>query len=195
MQFNRLKVFYLVLCLVLTTSLAWAQESGGAGKTQHPDSAEWYKRTQRLTALESKIKEETKNLQSLIQKKNQGQRFIRDEKNNSIDLLEAIVVSHRGLQATHDAYEKERIEIKYRFPGEDGLVERRYMSLRPPSLEQVEKELGLDGQLNQLSQKIGKKYQVFMPEPSPSAQRVDDPESTLKNVKKDQADQRLRLTK
>lgn len=157
-----------------------AAEPVAGSPKQHPDAVEWYKRTQKLAALETRMKDETKSLQALISSKNGGVRMVKDEKGGQADILETIVKNHKNLIETYKKFEEEKIEVKYRYPGEGDLVERRYMSTRPPTLEQIEKEMGLEGELNSLSKRIETKYSKFVGTQKPDPKRLDKPESTIK---------------
>ncbi len=183
----KILLFILSVSLCIGASFTTANANEGEGEAAAPekskvppDAAEWYRRTQKLNVYESQVKDLTQKLQDLITKKNHGQTQIKDEKGNGSDILDGIVETHKKLVEAHKNYEGERAEIKYRYPGEGDLVERRYMPLRPPTLHQVEKELGLTGELTQLKKKIDQKYAPFVKKkPRPKPLRDDGPQATL----------------
>ena len=191
MQFNRLNVFFIITIFFISVVATAQQEQKGT----HPDAKEWYKRTQKLKAIETRIKEQNKTLQNLIKNKNNGQRIVKQEKGNHLDILEVIVTQHRELAKSHKEYDEERKEIKYRYPGGADLVERRYLPLRAPTIEQLEREMGLDGELTLLRKKIDTKYAHFTKRPPDHPDRTDGPETTLKDTRKKKKRKKLKLVK
>lgn len=159
----------------------------------HPDAKEWYKRTQKLKAIETKIRENNKKLQALIKGKNNGQTIVKADKEGDLNILDVIVDTHRELVKKHEEYNKERREIKYRYPGGADLVERRYLPLRAPTLEQLEQEMGLDGELTLLRKKIEKKYASFLKKTRDKPTRKDGPEATVKDSKAADPNQNKKL--
>ena len=190
MQFNKLSWFFLIAALFVSV-VATAQVETGT----HPDAKEWYKRTQKLKAIETRIKEQNKTLQGLIKNKNNGQKIVKQEKGEHLDILEVIVTQHRELAKSHAEYDAERKEIKYRYPGGADLVERRYLPLRAPTIEQLEKEMGLDGELSLLRKKIDTKYASFVKRPPDHPDRNDGPEATLQDTSKKKKRKKLKLVK
>jgi hypothetical protein len=189
MRFKRAEILVLSLGLVSSVGTASRAEDKGEGgeekkKTQHPDAVEWYKRTQKVAALESKIKDDTKNLEALIKAKNSGTRLVKGDKGET-DILKQIVKTHAQLLETYKKFEDEKRDVRYRYPGEGDLVEREYMSSRPPTLEQVERQLGLGGELTRLSAQIEQKYKTFNPPEPRSPRREDGPESTVRKKSSD----------
>lgn len=190
MQYNKLNIFFLLtLLFVSVVATAQVQEVG-----THPDAKEWYRRTQKLKAIETRIKEQNKKLQELIKAKNNGQKVVKLEKGESQDILEIIVTQHRELAKSHEEYSEERNEIKYRYPGGADLVARRYLPLKAPSLKQLENEMGLDGELTLLRKKVDKKYSKFVKRPPDHPDRNDGPDSTIKSLKREKRE-KLKLVK
>jgi hypothetical protein len=119
-------------------------------------------------------------LQDLVRLKNNGQTHIKDEKKGMVPILDVIVQTHQSLLEATEKYNLERDEISYRYPGGQDVIMRKYMAFRPPSIEQVEKELGLDGELTEIKKKIYKKYsyatdgeEVLVPTRQRAAEQVD----------------------
>lgn len=194
-------VFKLIFCVILIALLnvnsvrAESKGSGGGAKSDgsgesanaaesNQSDREWAKRTTKLNIYETKMRELNKKIQQMIKAKNNGAAVI-DEKGNPIDALETISTSFSELKKTVKDYNAERDELKYKYPEEGARIERRYVPLREQSIEQIEKELSLDGDLTRTKRKIDKKYAPFMgddlPEPLPRKQQTA--ESTLKEVK------------
>lgn len=167
MEGHKLKL--LIFILVMSFSFfSFAQEgaesAAPSSDSVSPEVREWTKHTQKLTGFESKVKENKEELERLIRAKKSGKTQFVDEKGNKISILDSIVETHKNLMEAHENYEQERNVIKYRYPGAGEQIERRYMPLRPPSLEQVELEVGLNGQLTEIKQKTDLKYAKFRKE-------------------------------
>ena len=114
-----------------------------------------------------KVDEAHGKLVDLVVKKKMGISAIKDEKGNSTPILELIVQTHKQLHEEHDKYNSNLTEITYRFPSKGQEIKRQYHPYRPKSIQQVEKELGLGGQLSDLRNKVQEKYKAFNP---PSAE-------------------------
>ncbi len=152
--------FCLLFSIVLFMAFAFAQEESS---DKVKDAREYAKQQSKLNQYESQLKGYQKSLADLIKAKQQGYKKIKSSSDSKeeIDVLDAIVEKHNLLTEAHDNYEKQRKLLKYRFPGKGDQIERRYMPLRPPSLKQVEREIGLNGQLTELKVKTDRKYAQF----------------------------------
>jgi hypothetical protein len=104
------------------------------------------------------MEQSEKKLADLIRGKNNGQTHVKDEKKGMLPILEVIVETHAELEAATDKYNVERRTLLYRYPGGKELIMRKYIPMRAPSVNQVERELGLDGALTELKKRIDKKY-------------------------------------
>lgn len=196
----------IVLSQIAATTKIYAEEKAEGGEEEAKPAAsaegssnsdrEWAKRQTKLNVLETKMKDLTKELEHLIHIKNTGGAAV-DEKGKPIDVLETIAGSYKKLKQTVEEYNTEKSELKYRFPEEGARIERRYVPLRVQSLEQIEKNSGLDGELTRTKMKIDKKYATFvgdtLAKPPPRAPAA---ESTLKDkVKEAHKDEgRLKLS-
>ena len=199
MLYIKIKILFFTLGLVFILNAQVVAEEKPAESSEAPsgDQAdrEWAKRTSKLNIHESKIKDLTKKLQAMIQNKNSNSKMI-DEKGQPVDLISQIAASHKELKDTVGMYNKEKDELKYRYPEEGQLIERRYVPLRPQSLEQIEKEIGIDAELSKTKIKIDKKYATFVGDTVVPPPKIEKPESTLKETKPNpQAPERLKLKK
>lgn len=199
MPFIRLKTNKLIFIIVfLLSAVAFAAGGGGdeekaADGEAKPDNKatsqadrEWAKRTSKLNVYETKAKDLNKQLQDLIQKKKSGGKAV-NEKGEPVDVLGEIVKAHAALKNTVHEYNIEKSELKYRYPEEGVVIDRRYVPLREQSLEQIENDMGLDAELTKTKAKIDRKYASFVgPEPltPPPAPQPKNPESTVKDLKK-----------
>ncbi|OFZ12246.1 MAG: hypothetical protein A2Z20_04315 [Bdellovibrionales bacterium RBG_16_40_8] len=177
-----------------------SSNNGGASSEQgfvKGADREWAQRKTKLNIYESKIKDYTKDIQHLIHLKNTNTSAL-DEKGKPINVLDAIATTHKKLKTEVDGYNKEKEELKYRFPEEGRVIERRYVPLRAQSLEEIEKEMGLDWELTQTKKKIDKKYSTFIgyEDVKPISQKPKGPEPTLYEKKSDEeTPTRLKLSK
>jgi hypothetical protein len=197
-----------VVSQTLVVSKAFAEEEkkaegeekaeGGEAKKSDGADREWAKRTTHLNVLEAKIKELNTNLGLYIKAKN-GNYVMLDEKNVKIDVIKKIGESYKELVKSTEDYNKAKDELTYRYPEEGALIERKYVPMRVQTLEQIEKETGLNGDLTRTKEAIDKKYEVFTGEKKIMPdKRVDQPESTLKDTKNVESSpdqpQRLKLS-
>jgi hypothetical protein len=124
---------------------------------------------------------------------------IKDEKGNNIDVLDKMAESHRKLTETALEYNTQKAELKYRYPEEGVIIERRYVPLRAQTIEQIEKELGLSSELTKTKKKIDKKYAPFVGEAVTAAPEkqtvVADPTYKEKPKPGVETPARLKLTK
>lgn len=168
-------------------------EGGGSGKGA---DREWAKRTSKLNIQETKIKDLTHLLQKLIQEKNQKHE-VAGEKGHTPQTLEQISTSYKQLTDIIKTYNADRAELKYRFPEEGALIERRYVPLREQSLEQIEKEIGLNGELTRTKKKIDKKYATFIDDgvkPIPQKKKFEVESTLREKPKPGEESQRLKLS-
>ena len=179
----------LAVSIILGCTFVRAEEheEGGeekAGVEVKGADREWAQRKTKLNIYEAKIKDYTKEIQRFIYFKNTNTAAI-DEKGKPINVLQAIAETHRKLKEATEGYNKEKEELKYRFPEEGMVIERRYVPMRFQSVEQIEKEMGLDGELTRTKKKIDKKYLTFMGDEDikPIPQKLKGPEPTLKEIK------------
>jgi hypothetical protein len=160
---------------------------GGETKESNGKSAdrEWAQRTSKLNILAAKMKELKFRIQEMIEKKNSGH-APRDEKGNEIDVLGEMTKVHKELVETLAEYTKESDELRFRYPEEGTVINRKYVPLHEQSLEQIEKEMGLDGDLTRTKAKIDKKYAPFRADEPPKkvVLKQSGPESTVKEIKK-----------
>ncbi len=154
----------------------------GKGESRNDGSdREWAKRTTRLNVLEARIKELNKNIGLYIKAKNGGYPML-DEKGNKIDVIPKIAESHKELLKTNEDYLHAKSELKYRFPEEGAFIERKYVPLRVQTIEQIEKEVGINGDLTRTKKLIDKKYETFVGPKPVEAPKQYSPNSTLKKT-------------
>lgn len=160
-----MRKLFLVVASVLALSLsAWANEGGGhgggggeggghGGAEKGSDLPEWVAVQANIAVLKGKIGSQEKNLKDLIKAK-------QTEKNphKLAELITELKKQHRELQESVEAYEKEINNLKYRFP-EVGLKEKeKYRRVEVKSLDQMENEMTLEGQIKRTTAKVRAQY-------------------------------------
>lgn len=154
-----------VLSLVLGTLLAApvfgsGGGGGGGGEKKLSDShiENEYKRLMlQLTQEETKVRDGRHHIRELIKAREAS--AVESEKaqyNRQMD------TAHKGLSEANQRLLEIRTKIKYRFPEKDDESIRRYYPERVESLEQMEKEVGLEGELSQMRVLINKVYGPFL---------------------------------
>jgi hypothetical protein len=171
-----------------------AQTKEAGSGPNNTEFVEYSKRLNKMTQLQTKVNDETERLKDLIKQKNNGATEIKDDKNNRENILAVIVRQHKSLTTSAGLYNDELHAVTYRFPSKGEEIRRRYIPLRPKSIEQVEKELGLQGELTALKEKVDNKYKAFAPPEEPAPPKPVNPESTLKD-KNAEKPPRLKLIK
>jgi hypothetical protein len=159
---------------------------GGEGEGKKTDGAdrEWAKRTTHINVIEAKIKELKTNIILYVKAKN-GNYAMLDEKGVKIDVVKKIAETYKELEKSIDDYGKAKDELRFRFPEEGTVIDRKYVPLRLQTLEQIEKESGLNGDLDRTKENMDKKYEAFVGEKKiVPVKREGQPESTLKEIKK-----------
>jgi len=171
MEYKSLKPALFIFTLgfaFFPISFVFANAGGGGGSSGEsgeakevakkiPESEDWAKQVTILNTKEGKMKAYTREIQDLIKKKKKTK--IRSEK---LSIIDQMIQAHTDLRKEAEGYNEMRNRIKYRFPNKGEVAERHYSSVRVQSLEQMEKEEGLDAHLTQLKLKIDQKYKVVV---------------------------------
>lgn len=110
-----------------------------------------------LSVISNEIKTSKSNIRILIMKKRSTK-----NKEKLHQIMENLVEAHNLLNERIIKYQKLKNEIKYRYPEKKITKKREYLSLRIQSLEEIEDEVGIDGQLSKLKKRVDKKYLPFL---------------------------------
>lgn len=164
MQFTRHKrKYFLGLAILCLTLFGAALLAKGADVSTGADR-EWARRITSLNKLEARIKDDAGKLQSAINAKNSGQ-----------GPLKPITQSYKDLVRSMNKYNHEKEVLKYKYPEEGEMIERRYLPMRPKPLTEYETGSGLNEELTELKDKISRTYAPFISEP---------PKATAEQIKK-----------
>lgn len=169
-----------------------AAAEGGEKPPETSDFAEYNKLNNKLSSLKVKVEEAHKELEELIAKKKMGMTTVKDEKGNNEEILDLIVKAHKEMIEEQDKYNSTLTDLTYRFPSKGQEIKRQYHPFRPKTVGQVEKELGLSGQLSDLKNKVVEKYKAFNP-PAPEAEPM--PKSEHRMPASESKPERLTLKK
>lgn len=162
MQFTRYerKQFYALMLLLFIFSVAVARADEGA--SGGGADREWARRITSLNKLEARIKDDAGKLQAAINAKNSGQ-----------GPLKPITQSYKDLITSMDKYNHEKEILKYKYPEEGEMIERRYLPMRPKPLTEYETGSGLNAELTELKNKISRTYAPFLDEPpKPTVEQI-----------------------
>ncbi len=143
MRFINLKETAIILVILVIGLVAVA---AGRGESYSAVLQKYRTQRTRIANLEDKIKE------ALTQKSR-----IKDAEQKEL-LLQQVRRDHQELKKIYQEYEELEREIRFRYPEKEDDDPRQYRLFRLRSLEQMEQELGLDGQLDSLRAKIRQKY-------------------------------------
>ena len=100
-----------------------------------------------------KIRGTEKKIYELVQKKRQVK-----SREEVEPLLEEIKKEHKSLSEMIDNLEKERNHVRFEHPEQGDKSERKYYPYKLKSLEDFEREGGLDGRLNKVKIKMLEQY-------------------------------------
>jgi chromosome segregation ATPase len=153
----------LILMMFLFTSFpAFSSDKASA-------LAPWVELENKITELNARINSKNRNLQELIQSKNQMP-------NNSPQLrtvVKDLIREHKELQALVDDYQKKVTMLKYRFPERNARDNRTYQRIEVRSLEEMEQALGVDGKLNRNLQRMRGQFRQQAEAPMPEKNKAE----------------------
>ena len=137
------------IIFVLASALfAWVILIGRAG---HSES--WGRHEVNLKGYQIQITNGEEEMRALIAKKKINTDLkIRDE------ILKEIIQKNEDLKKTFREMKTEEEHIRFQHPEKGDETVRKYRHLRLKSIEELENEVGLDGQLSRLKNKVKNKY-------------------------------------
>lgn len=146
---------------------ATAQESsGGASKeaatpsaAEGPEAAKYIKKDE-WVEIQGKIG----SLQAKIKLRQDAIKKLTHEKNNTKDpqkledISKSMVIEHNELRQAVKEYDQQRALLIYRFPEKGAREERKYHRIEVKPLNEMEKQITLDGQLKSTLHKVKKQF-------------------------------------
>jgi len=117
------------------------------------EGAEWGRHEVNLKGYATRINSAQEEIQVLVVKKNQN----RDPKVRDELLLE-IIKKNNDLKRIYKEFKTEKEHVRFEHPEQGDQAERKYRHVKMKSLEDLENEQGLDGQLSRVKRKIETQY-------------------------------------
>lgn len=118
-------------------------------------ASDWGRHEINLRGYAMRIANTQNEIKELVEKKNKNRDpHTRDE------LLKEINKKNDDLRRVYKDFKEEKEHVRFEHPEQGDKTERKYKRVRMKSLEDLENEVGLDGQLTRLKQKVEKKYPV-----------------------------------
>lgn len=106
--------------------------------------------------LELEISTHQKALEALILRKNSA-----SDAASRNQTVEEILRVHAELQASISQYNQTLKDLTYRFPEKGNESKRQYAPMKNRTIDQIEREMGIDASLSAIKEKIDKKYAPF----------------------------------
>ena len=105
------------------------------------------------------IKERERILEDLIKKKNGT-----TDPDVRRKVVEEMTAVHSAMLESIEDYNKVSKDLEYRYPEKGDDTKRKYLPMRSRSLEQIEKEMGLDAVLSGAKERVDQKYAPIVEE-------------------------------
>lgn len=161
-------------------------EGGGHGGAKPAALPEWVQLQARVATLKAKLAAKEKVVSDLILAKDKEK-----DAAQSREIVKNIAKEHRELKTMAEEYEQQLSLLKYRFPEKGMLSERSYKRHEVRSLEEMENEVGLSGNLEKTIRMMRQQYQPNGTESSDRAPAslpsVDGKKSKLKEQEEQKA--------
>lgn len=167
MRFN--KVSHLLCLKACMVSMAFAPlisqanesekapDEAAAGPEMSKDQREYNEKTAKLSSLKLRIEEGEKHFHELVRSKAEAK--LKSEKQTFIRQMTE-VATQRNKDV--EAYNKLKSEVTYRYPYQGEILNRRYETQKPRSVEELESAGGLDDLLTRTGQLIRQRYAPFL---------------------------------
>ena len=178
------KIFFCVVVTCFVTS-AFANEAEGegakegakeGGKVEEKKATpEWVELQSRLSVLKAKVSGKEKEVSELLAAK-QAEK----DPAKSVQIFNDLKRSHSEMTKAAEEYEQVRNVLRYRYPEKGMKDDRSYERVEVKSLEDLEKQAGLEGNLKRTIVQVRRQYADPTKKPSVEAA------SELKPKKKDQ---------
>lgn len=183
------RIILLTTCLSFGVNVLAAAGGDSGGGTGAAGDEAYQKAISKLNQLQSSIETSKANLKSLIKAKNEWGKKSIAPGTTKADLVRQIKENHDELKKQQKEYAEKRNEVRFKFPAQGNVIERRYMPIGVQTLEDVEQEMGLDGELTNVKRKIIHKYQHFLKSEDVEKEVVRE----RKRVEQKNSKKRLRL--
>ena len=116
-------------------------------------ASDWARHEVNLKGYATKIENMQEDIRDLIAKKNQNKDpAARDE------ILKDIIKKNAELTGLYSDFKKEKEHIRFEHPEQGDPTERKYRHVKLKSLDELEDEVGLQGQLSRIKKKVETTY-------------------------------------
>lgn len=179
-MFYQMVLFILVL---LRADMSFSKTGG----------SEYTKLYSQKSNLELEISTHQKTLEGLILRKNSS-----SDAGTRTQTVEEILRVHAELQTSISQYNQTLKDLTYRFPEKGNESKRQYAPMKNRTIDQIEKEMGIDASLSAIKEKIDKKYAPFQGPDTPlSGAGEPSGKRTPSSHRKEgiQKEERIRLVK
>lgn len=150
---------WIFICLLILGRVGLANEGGEAKegeKSEKKDPAaalpEWVGLQSRLQGLRAKIAAKDHTVRELIKDIQEG------DPKKSHESAGELKKEHRELREMIEDYNRQLSVLKYRFPEKGLKEEERYKRIDSASLEEMEKQVGMEGRLKAVTSKVRRQY-------------------------------------
>lgn len=176
----RNQIFSALLVGIFSFS-AVANEGGGEGEKKEEAKAEekkavpeWVELQSRLSVLKAKVAGKEKAVSDLLAAKNAEK-----DPAKSVQIFNDLKREHSELGKAAEEYEQVRNVLRYRYPEKGMKEDRAYERVEVKSLEDLEKQAGLEGNLKRTIVQVRRQYA------DPSKKTSEEAAAELKPKKKD----------
>ena len=114
---------------------------------------EWVQIQGRLATLRTRVEAKEKTVNELIEAKGREK-----DPSRQRELVKSLTQEHKELQTTIVEYEEVRNLLRYRFPEKGMTEDRSYQRIESRSLEQMENQVGIDGQISKTMSRMRGQY-------------------------------------
>ena len=166
-------LFVVVFCLVLFAPSAHAEP--------------WATHASRLPTLSKKLEDSENEIKALLGEKNHA-----EDPAAIHEIMRSLAKKHKDLADASAEYETERLHIRFKHPDRAAVVDRQYVHYKLKSLDEMAKEIGLDGRLDRLKAKV---LSVFQPPAVTAKAAKEGDDRKPASLEEDDAPEKIRLTK
>lgn len=151
-----------------------------AGPPVKTAQQEWLEIQAKVQVLKAKIRSKDESVKKLIKEKMET----KDPK-KSHELVQLLQVEYKDLQSAIQDYDQQRSLLQYRYPEKGRFETKQYERIEIKELEDMEKELSLEGQINRAARKVRTQYKAHTPPVEPKGSSTTLPAKKDPTVKEE----------
>jgi hypothetical protein len=123
-----------------------------AGNAKGPELPEWSDLLNKVAATKAKIVQKEDVIKKLVLEKSHA------SSEHSQYYIKQLIEEHKLLNELKAHYEKQRSLFKYRYPEKFRQEGRKYDRMKVQTLEEMETQMGIDGQLDRSLKRVRSKF-------------------------------------